>query len=441
MKILLVSNGYPPRGKWGTEFYTRALVRGLQARGHELFVLHPVRSGARPRYHVERVQEDGVEITLIHNAGDPAKGFRSSYADAQIERLFQAELERIGPDVCHFTYLLWGLSAGLVQVARSAGVAPLITLTDYGLLCHRGQMFDWRLESCGGPHPADVCARCVREPAPFDYAPFELTLRRWAVRSMAALGGLGKVVQAEDLERREAEIRAALDAALCWIAPTASLGRVFERAGFSGEKLVQLVYSFDEGPYRAVRGPGPDEVRFGFFGQFAPHKGLATLIEAARGLEKRHGNGAFEVVLFGAPSSGRHREYASRVLADLPASVRLGEVFSPEEAPRVLSELSAIVLPSEWDENAPLSLLQARAAGVPSLASDVAGMREVCRPGEHGELFPPGDVASLTDCMQRVLTGEIGRLERPGLPLSLDDHLTRVEALYERAMRSVGAHG
>jgi len=55
VRILVVSNGFPPRGRWGTEFYTKELVRGLSARGHELFVLHPERSGERPRYTLEEV--------------------------------------------------------------------------------------------------------------------------------------------------------------------------------------------------------------------------------------------------------------------------------------------------------------------------------------------------------------------------------------------------
>jgi hypothetical protein len=50
MRLLVVANGYPPRGRWGTEFYTRELVRGMIGRGHQVAVLHPVRSDERPRF-------------------------------------------------------------------------------------------------------------------------------------------------------------------------------------------------------------------------------------------------------------------------------------------------------------------------------------------------------------------------------------------------------
>ena len=53
MKILVVSNGFPPRGQWGTEYYTHQLVSGLVERGHEVAVLHPERDGSRSRYTLE----------------------------------------------------------------------------------------------------------------------------------------------------------------------------------------------------------------------------------------------------------------------------------------------------------------------------------------------------------------------------------------------------
>ena len=49
MKILIVSNGFPPSGQWGTEFYTHQLATGLLGRGHDVTVLCPERSGSRPR--------------------------------------------------------------------------------------------------------------------------------------------------------------------------------------------------------------------------------------------------------------------------------------------------------------------------------------------------------------------------------------------------------
>jgi len=440
VKILVVSQGFPPRGRFGTEFYTKGLADGLVGRGHELFVLHPERSGSRPRYTLEEVEGDGLRIFLLHNPGDPKKRFEESYRDDRVEACFEELLDRLRPDLVHFTYLLWGLSVRLPEVARKRGIPSVVTLTDYGLLCHRGQMVDWRLQRCFGPHPPDVCARCIREPAPYDHPAARLALQRVAVRGLALLGGLGRVVTAQDLARRERAVQETIESTAAFIAPTPVLATTFGQAGIPAAKISNLVYAFDERPYLAVASdPAPATPRFGFLGQFAPHKGLETLLAAAEILDRRDGDPrdgspadqAWEVVLHGGGSGGRHRLYAPRVLRGRTGGrIRLGAPFGPEEAPRILAGLSAIVLPSEWDENAPLSILQARAAGVPVLARDVPGIAEVVDAPAVGCLFPPGDAAALAERMQEVLAGRLARNPNPGLPLSLFQHLDKIEALY-----------
>ena len=88
MKILLVSNGFPPSGQWGTEFYTHQLASGLVEHGHRVSVLCPLRDGASPSYTVERSRRYGISLIEVHNAGDPAKRFADSYVDEHIDGLF-----------------------------------------------------------------------------------------------------------------------------------------------------------------------------------------------------------------------------------------------------------------------------------------------------------------------------------------------------------------
>jgi glycosyltransferase involved in cell wall biosynthesis len=436
MRLLVVANGYPPRGRWGTEFYTRELVRGLIGRGHQVAVLHPVRSGERPRFTLEEARgADDVPVFLLYNPGDPKKRFADSYENATVDALFETVLERFQPDLVHFTYLLWGRSVGLPAVARRRGLARLLTVTDYGPLCHRGQFFDWRLEACGGPRPPEVCARCIRRPSRDD-APLGRRLVKRAAADLAALlGGLGRVVTRADLVARERAVGAAFEALQRILTPTEVVRDAYRRAGVPESKLATLVYSLDEGPYAAARAaPVGGPVRFGYLGQFTPHKGVHVLLEAVRLLSGRLPESVepWEVHLFGKPAGGRHQLYARRLFEPDPGPrVRLHPPFDPDEGPRVLAQLDALVLPSLWDENAPLSCLQARAAGVPVIGSRVAGIAEVIEEGRHGLLFAPGDAEGLADAMRRVILRQVGRLAEPGLPLALEQHLMRLENLYE----------
>jgi glycosyltransferase involved in cell wall biosynthesis len=55
------------------------------------------------------------------------------------------------------------------------------------------------------------------------------------------------------------------------------------------------------------------------------------------------------------------------------------------------------------EDGPPLAILEAMAAGVPVVASDTPGNREVIAPGETGLLFPPGDRPGLGRCALRLL--------------------------------------
>lgn len=438
MKILIVSNGFPPSGQWGTEFYTHQLATGLLGRGHDVTVLCPERSGSRPRYTVDESERYGVRLLELHNAGDPSKRFEDSYVNTSIEELFDRLIREERPDLVHFTHFLWGLSVRLPQIARARGVKVLATLTDFGLLCHRGQLFDWSIKDCGGPHDAETCARCIREPGPFDGGALSLFARRWAARGLAAVGGAGVVVTAADVEKRAAAVRLALNAIDLCIAPTRALGDVFRASGVPNERIFQLCYAIDEIPFRdAALTTDPAQYRFGFLGQFMPHKGLHFLFEAVRQLQASLPASApdWEVRLHGNTVGGRHARYLDAIWAsDLTEHVRFLGPFEPLRGPSVMASLDAVLLPSQWMENAPLTTIQARAAGVPMIAADVAGMREVLATSlEAGDkLVPPDDPAQLADAMRGFLLERPARRAGSRPPISYLEHLDRIETVYAR---------
>jgi len=73
-----------------------------------------------------------------------------------------------------------------------------------------------------------------------------------------------------------------------------------------------------------------------------------------------------------------------------------------EDIPQILSQASVYVLPS-YREGLPKSLLEAAAAGLPLVAFDAPGCREVVRDGVNGYLAPMKDVEALAAAMGRLL--------------------------------------
>jgi glycosyltransferase involved in cell wall biosynthesis len=280
----------------------------------------------------------------------------------------------------------------------------------------------------------------VREPSPFDDTKPRLVAKRAAVRALASVGGLGLVVQEADIRRRRDVIASVAPSVDRWIVPTRTLQAKFAAHGFPRDRMEVLVYGIDESAFvRPLRtqqgGSGTRDgvLRFGFMGQFTPHKGLDKLLDAVRLLKRRAPESGVPwiVELYGHASEGRHKRYLDSVLTqDLADRVVWMGSFEPLAAPRILERLSAIIVPSQWTENAPLTVLQARAAGVPAIASDVPGVREVLDDGAHGILVPRGDVRALADAMARFVTQSESRALPIAPKVRYADHLARVEAIY-----------
>lgn len=73
------------------------------------------------------------------------------------------------------------------------------------------------------------------------------------------------------------------------------------------------------------------------------------------------------------------------------------------DVPDLLAATDAFVLSSRW-EGSPNALLEALAGGVPVVATDVGGVRELLEDGRSGLLVPAGDIEALAMSMDRVMS-------------------------------------
>ena len=105
--------------------------------------------------------------------------------------------------------------------------------------------------------------------------------------------------------------------------------------------------------------------------------------------------------------------------------------FQPGELGRVLAGLDVLVAPSLWYENTPFSVLEALHVGLPVVASDLGGIREIVVPGRCGHLFPAGDAGALAAVLDRIAADPARELAfSPPRPPSIDDNLDRLAEIY-----------
>lgn len=140
---------------------------------------------------------------------------------------------------------------------------------------------------------------------------------------------------------------------------------------------------------------------------------------------------AARFVVVGGAIAGQ--EAHARELEQLAGSLGLGDAvrfagwrYGPADMPGVFRALSVLVLPSKEPEPFGLVLLEAMACGVPVVATDHGGPREICVTGETGLLAPPGDATALAGAI-RSLLADPGRAREMGMA-----GRQRVEALYDQ---------
>ncbi|MEM6852629.1 MAG: glycosyltransferase family 4 protein, partial [Pseudomonadota bacterium] len=107
---------------------------------------------------------------------------------------------------------------------------------------------------------------------------------------------------------------------------------------------------------------------------------------------------------------GPQRAELEALAAKLVANVTFLGRLSGEDLSAAVTGARGAIVPSEWYENAPMSLLEAYAHGVPVIGADIGGIPELIREGETGALFPSGDADALAGAMADWMDAPRARL-------------------------------
>jgi glycosyltransferase involved in cell wall biosynthesis len=165
-----------------------------------------------------------------------------------------------------------------------------------------------------------------------------------------------------------------------------------------------------------------------YVGRLSSEKGLGVLLEAL----SLAGDPPFQIIGDG-PLQSNLIGQAARL--GLKRTVFVGRLDAPEVS-KVLSESRFLVMPSVCDENAPLAVLEALAAGRPVVLTRRGGLPELVR-GGAGLICEPGDARSLAAKIEALLADDelcrkLGTQARGFAQgeLSPERHRAQLEAVY-----------
>jgi glycosyltransferase involved in cell wall biosynthesis len=340
MRILLVHNRYKAAG--GEDVVVGAEKSMLEDHGHEVSLL----------------EADNAEISGALT--QVVTGFTAIYSGVARRRV-AAELARFRPSVMHVHNFLPLLSPSVYYAAREAGVAVVQTLHNYRLICPGGGLL----------REGSVCEQCLGKTIPTP------SLLHACYRdSRAATGSVAAMLV---LHRMLGTWRTMVDA---YIALTQFGREKFIQGGLPPDRLfVKPNFVHSAAP------PGQGDGGFAFFiGRLSESKGVRPLLAAWNRLGvnlplKIAGDGPLRGEVQAAAQNMKNVEWLGHMTKDRVADL--------------LPRAHVLIVPSIWYEGFPMVVVEALAAGVPVIASDIGALAEVIDHGRTGLHARPGDAEDL----------------------------------------------
>ena len=187
--------------------------------------------------------------------------------------------------------------------------------------------------------------------------------------------------------------------------------QLYRWADFDSWDRIKVVHCGIEPEAFADPAPLPvGPVRIVSIGRFSEQKGQMLLIEAMARLHAEHPDLHLTLVGDGPLRGALERAITAHGLGGV---VTLTGWLDEAGVRRELAEAHALVLPS-FAEGLPMVVMEAMAAGRPVIATAIAGIPELVRPGETGWLVPAGDVQALAEAVSALATTPTADLARIG---------------------------
>jgi glycosyltransferase involved in cell wall biosynthesis len=161
----------------------------------------------------------------------------------------------------------------------------------------------------------------------------------------------------------------------------------------------ELLSSEEKEDFKQMSGCGSDKV-VGMIAEFIPRKRHIDLINAAEKILQEYNDVAF--ILIG---DGQLLPKLKHLASAKNYRNKIKFLGHRQDVPELLASMDILVLPS-LREGLPRSLQEAMATGIPVVATDVKGDRDLVRHEETGLLVPPRDPEALAQAILKLLQDE-----------------------------------
>lgn len=354
MRILLSNKFYYRRG--GDCIYMMELERLLKSKGHDVAVF--------AMDYPENQQSDWSKYWPSNMS--KIKAFSRPFGDLEVKKKFNALLDDFRPDVVHLNNIHTQLSPVIAEIAHARGIRVVWTLHDSKLVCPCYTcMRDGKwCEDCSSSKASVIKHRCMPGSIPGAIIGY-LEQKKWNKRKLQEVCDL-------------------------FLPPSQFMADTCVRGGYDKNKF-RVICNFID--LKKVENPSFKKGEFYvYLGRLTKVKGIETLCNVASELP-------YKLVVIG----GGDLEHELREKYKDSSIEFLGQKNWNEIRP-VLEKTRFMVIPSEWSENNPLTVIEAQALGTPVLGARIGGIPELIEEGVNGMTFESKNVDDLVEKIECMMS-------------------------------------
>lgn len=398
MRIITVSNYYPPNFMGGAEIIAHNQAETMQSDGLARVVAFSVDVTGEYLPGTIYLQQIGT-VPVVRVAGTE-KDFDVSginFFSESINKIFDEICTLVKPTVVHCHNII-GTSLGIIDISQKHKAKICMTLHDNWGFCYKNTALNNEGKVCTNILDCDSC-----------------------------MGNLtcGEIMIPMGIRR--SYFRRIFERVDAYISPSKYLANLYVRAGFSFHKMNVIWNGINIEKYKEIKKIPSKKLRLTFVGFFGKHKGIELLIKAVGLLDNKD----IEINLVGF---GAEQENYKRIALESGIShqLRFWGKLANQDIINAYAETDIYCLPSIWAENQPVSITEAMACGIPVIASDLGGNKELVQDGVTGYLFRAGDYEDLASKIKLFIDSKdlIGRLGDAGkIIMAQNDYHMQVKKL------------
>ena len=393
MRLLFLSNFYPPASRGGYEQWCQEVAEGLRSRGHEILVLtssygqggleEPDPIWVLRRLHLE------MEFVSLRN------GLEFFTARKRRERenldLLRQQIDVFRPDIV-LIWGMWNLPRSLAALAEALLPGHVVYyMGDYWPTLPSQYAFYWEAPARTW---VTTLPKCLLQP-----------IAGWVLaREKQPDLSFGHV-----------------------LFPTAFMRDELRRRGISPQETKIVYGAVDTSHYQFRNGSSNTRHDGGlsllYVGRLTAEKGVHTAIQALGGLVRQQGFNHLSLSIVGDGEP----EYEARVRQLVQQEKVEGLVHflgaQPREAmPEIYRQADVFLFTSIWPEPFGRVLIEAMASGVVIVGTATGGAAEILTEQEQALIFPPGDAVGLAAQIRRLVEAPPLRqqLARAGRDIALE---------------------